>query len=96
MKAIKFLRPFSASRVLKGKFRLAYPDGGGNHGFAFGQWENHFKQGQKVLVRPIKQGTLLVVTDNPVTGEVVLDGAVEGVDYEIASTHETQLHHVNA
>lgn len=85
MKVISFLRSFSTTRVIKGKFRLAGPDGGGNHGFAFGHWDNHFQKGQKVAVHAIKRGSVLVVANNPLTGEVVLDGAQEGVDFEVVS-----------
>lgn len=85
MKVINFLRPFSTTRIVKGKFRLSNPDGGGNHGFAFAHWDNHFEKGQKVAVHAIKQGSVLVVANNPLTGEVVLDGAREGVDFEVVS-----------
>lgn len=84
MKIISFLRPFTAKRVLKGKFRLSYRDGGGGHGFAFGQRESHFETGQQTAVRSIK-GSLLVVTGDAFTGEVVLDGAKEGCDFEVIS-----------
>lgn len=85
MKVIHFLRSFSTTRVIKGKFRLSGADGGGTHGFAYGQRDNHFQKGQKVAVQTIKQGSMLVVANNPLTGEVVLDGAKEGVDFEVAS-----------
>lgn len=84
MKTISFLRPFTSTRVIKGKFHLATPNGGTAHGFAFGQWTNHFESGQYATVTTIK-GNMLVVTDNAATGEVVLDGAQEGVDFEVVS-----------
>lgn len=87
MKVIRFLRPFTASRVVKGCFRLAYANGGANHGFAYAACDHQFDPGQNVLVRPIKQGAVLVVADNPVIGEVVLDGATEGEDFEVVAVN---------
>lgn len=85
MKTIAFLRPFTSTRVIKGRFRLSYGNGGAGQGFAFGQWTNHFESGQHATVNIIK-GDVLVVTDNPAAGEVVLDGAREGVDFKVVST----------
>lgn len=85
MKTITFLRPFTSTRIVKGKFRLSGRDGGSNQGFAFGQWTNHFESGQSATVNTIK-GNVLVVTDNAAAGEVVLDGAKEGVDFKVLST----------
>lgn len=82
MKTITFLRPFTSTRVIKGKFRLASPTGGICHGFAFREWTNHFHSGQYATVTTIK-GNMLVVTDNAAAGEVVLDGAKEGLDFEV-------------
>lgn len=84
MKTISFLRPFTSTRVIKNKFRLATPNGGLADGFAFGQWTNHFESGQFATVATLK-GNMLVVTDNAAAGEVVLDGAKEGVDFEVVS-----------
>lgn len=84
MKTITFLRPFTSTRVVKGRFRLTYPNGGSGQGFAFRDWTNHFDVGQRAAVMPIKNG-VLVVADNAAIGEVVLDGAREGVDFEVTS-----------
>lgn len=85
MKTITFLRPFTSTRVVKGKFRLSTGNGSASHGFAFGQWTNHFESGQSATVNTIK-GNVLVVTDHAAAGEVVLDGAKEGVDFAVVST----------
>ncbi|MGV3662441.1 MAG: hypothetical protein ACO1TE_19815 [Prosthecobacter sp.] len=84
MKVISFLRSFTATRVIKGKFRLSYRDGGGAHGFAFGQRQSRFEAGQQTAVRSIK-GSMLVVTGDAFIGEAVLDGAKEGLDFEVVS-----------
>lgn len=84
MKTIAFLRPFTSTRVIKGKFCLAGPNGNTNQGFVFQQWTNHFQRGELASVNTIK-GNVLVVTDLPAAGEVVLDGATEGVDFEVVS-----------
>lgn len=87
MKVIRFLRPFATHRMVKGSFKLAFANGGANHGFAYGACDRLFNAGQEVTVRPIKKGTL-VLANNPVMGEVVLDGAIEGEDFEVVSANE--------
>ena len=84
MKTITFLRPFTATRAIKGKFRLATPTGGIAQGFAFRTWSHQFRSGEVATVSTIK-GDVLVVTNDAATGEVVLAGAREGVDFEIIS-----------
>lgn len=67
-------------------------EGQGTHGraeeqrFAFDHRPHHFARGETARVRHITRpnaASLLVITDNPVLGEVVLDGAQEGHDYEV-------------
>ncbi len=91
MKVIRFLRSFRATRVIKGRFRLASVDGGRNQGYAYNTRDNQFEAGQKIMVHSIKQGSVLVVADNPILGEVVLDGAEEGVDFEVVPIHDKML-----
>lgn len=83
---ISFLRAFTATRMVKGKFRLAAPNGRSRQHYAFGQCLAEFCEGQKVAVARLKEGNPWVVTDNPLIGEVVLDGALEGVDFEVVES----------
>lgn len=85
MKIISFLRPFTSTRFIKNRFLMADVNGNTRHGFAFGKWTNHFQCGQTARVSSISND-ILVVTDNAAAGEVVLDGAMEGVDFKIVST----------
>lgn len=88
MKVIRFLRPFAARRSVKGSFRLADGGGGASQCFAYAACERHFTAGEEVAVRAIKRGSVLVVADNPVMGEVVLDGATEGLDFEVLPVNQ--------
>lgn len=102
MQQILFLRDFTASRVIKGRFTLRSRSPGpapslGSSGcagaeerpeerFAFDHRPHHFASGETARVRHILRrhaGNLLVISDNPVLGEVVLDGAREGQDYKV-------------
>lgn len=80
---ISFLRSFRATRLVKGKFRLSSPNGRSRQHYAFGACLAEFCEGQEVEVVRLKEGNPWVVIDNPLIGEVVLDGALEGVDFEV-------------
>ncbi len=81
MHIISFLRTFRATRVIKGK--LTFPSSSGTRlHFAFGQRDVEFSRGQQVVVAAARQG-MLVVANRPELGDVVLDCAQEGVDFEI-------------
>lgn len=84
-RAIRFLQPFTATRVIKGQFALATHEGKFRKAYAFGVCENKYTKDQVVGVRQIKDEALLIVTSNPLSGEVVLDDAVEGRDFEFLS-----------
>ncbi|MGV3662671.1 MAG: hypothetical protein ACO1TE_20980 [Prosthecobacter sp.] len=84
MHIISFLRTFRATRVIKGKLTLPSSSGLKMH-FAFGQRDVEFSQGQQVVVASARQG-MLVVANRPELGDVVLDCAEEGVDFEVLRT----------
>lgn len=84
MHIISFLRTFQATRVIKGRLTLPSPNGVKMH-FAFGQRDVEFSKGQQVVVAVARHG-MLVVANRPELGDVVLDAAQEGVDFEILRT----------
>ena len=84
MHIISFLRTFRATRVIRGKLTFPTPQGVKMH-FAFGQRDVEFSEGQQVVVTTARQG-MLVVANRPELGDVVLDSAVEGVDFEVLRT----------
>lgn len=84
MHIISFLRTFRATRVIKGRLTVPSSNGLKMH-FAFGQRDVEFEMGQQVVVAAARQG-MLVVANRPELGDVVLDAAQEGVDFEILRT----------
>lgn len=84
MYIISFLRPFQATRMINGEFVL--PSSGGRKvEFAFGIRDVEISEGQQAVVT--RSGMkLLMVGDRPEHGDVVLDSAEEGVDFEVLRT----------
>lgn len=77
---ICFLKDFKASRLLRGMSYLDEEAGDEIHSI---ELQTKFAKGETTWVRPVANGRLLVTS-----GNIILDDAVEGTDYEIIATRQ--------